>query len=69
MQQYFWNFVKYLQDNWVQWLQLSEFASNNHTSETINCSEMFGHYGFHLWITFHKHPIKDPNNIRMGNAQ
>jgi hypothetical protein len=48
---------------------LPEFAANNHSSELTNCSELFGNYGFHLWMTFGQHSIKDPHDIRQVNAQ
>ena len=69
MEQYLRNFVNYQQHNSVRWLPLAEFAANNHTSETTNCSTMFGNYGFHPQTTFGQHPIKDPNDIRKVNAQ
>jgi sensor domain CHASE-containing protein len=63
LEQYFQNFVNYQQDNWAQWLPLAEFAANNHTSETTNCSVYFGNYGFHPRMAFGQHPIKDPHNL------
>jgi hypothetical protein len=69
MEQYLQHFVNYQQDDWVLWLPLAEFAANNHTSETTNCSVFFGNYGFHPRMTFGQHPIKDPNNIREVHAQ
>jgi hypothetical protein len=56
-------------NDWVQWLPLAEFAANHHTLETTDCSAFFGNYGFHLQITFGRHPIKDSNNIRKVNTK
>jgi hypothetical protein len=47
MEQYLKNIVHYQEDHWVWWLQLAEFAANNHTLETTNCSAFSGSYGFH----------------------
>jgi hypothetical protein len=69
MEQYLWNVVNYLPDDWVRWLPLAEFGANNHTLEMPNSSGFFVNYSFHPQITFGKHPIKDPNDIREVHAQ
>jgi hypothetical protein len=38
--------MNYHQDNWVDWLPLAEFASNNVVSETTGVSPFFANYGF-----------------------
>ena len=37
MEQYPQTFINYQQDDWVKWLPLTEFAANNHASETTKC--------------------------------
>src|ERR1700731_3431041 len=68
MEQYLGAFVNYQQNDWVQWLPMAEFATNNHDSETTGCSPFFGNYGFHPRITFGQHPIQNANDIREVNA-
>jgi hypothetical protein len=41
MEQYLRIFVSHQQDDWVQWLPLAEFATNNGTSEATKCSAFF----------------------------
>jgi hypothetical protein len=38
--------MSFHQDDWVQWLPLAEFASNNAVSETTGVSPFFANYGF-----------------------
>jgi hypothetical protein len=45
MEQYLRMHVNYLQDDWVEWLPLAEFAANNHASETTGACPFFGMYG------------------------
>jgi hypothetical protein len=45
--QYLRAFVKFTQDDWVDWLPLAEFAQNNQMSETTGVSPFFANYGFH----------------------
>lgn len=47
MEQYLRTFCGYHQDDWVDWLPLAEFASNNQTSETTGLSPFFANYGWH----------------------
>ena len=37
--------VNYLQDDWEAWLNIAEFAANNHASETTGMSPFFANYG------------------------
>ena len=47
VEQYLRAFMNFLQDNWVDWLPLAEFAANNVASETTGVSPFFANYGFH----------------------
>lgn len=46
-EQYLRAFMNFHQDDWVDWLPLAEFASNNTVSETTGVSPFFANYGFH----------------------
>lgn len=46
LEQYLRAFVNFHQDDWMEWLPLAEFASNNLVSETTGCSPFFANYGF-----------------------
>jgi len=41
MEQYWQSYVNCLQDDWADWLPITEFASNNHTSEMMAVSPFF----------------------------
>jgi hypothetical protein len=47
VEQYLRAFMNFHQDDWVDWLPLAEFASNNVVSETTGASPFFANYGFH----------------------
>ncbi len=47
MEQYLWVYVNFYQDNWVDWLSLAEFATNNQVSEATELSPFFANYSFH----------------------
>ncbi len=51
--------VSYLQDDWVQYLPLCEFAYNNHKSKSTAISPFYGLYGFH--------PHSEPTNASAGS--
>jgi len=38
--------MNYLQDVWADWLPITEFASNNHTSEMMAVSPFFMNLGY-----------------------
>jgi len=38
--------MNYLQDDWADWLPIAEFASNNHTLETMAVSLFFANLGY-----------------------
>ena len=41
------HYVNYLQDDWSSWLPLTEFATNNHSSEAISLTPFFALHGYH----------------------
>ena len=47
VEQYLRAFMSFHQDDWVDWLPLAEFASNNVISETTGVLLFFANYGFH----------------------
>jgi hypothetical protein len=40
-------YVSYIQDDWLDWLPLAEFAANSMFSETTGLSPFFANYSFH----------------------
>jgi hypothetical protein len=64
MEQYLRVFINYQQDNWMSWLLMAEFVSNNHTSKTTWCSLFFHNYGLHSKMTVRQHPVQNGNDIR-----
>ena len=44
---YFWSYVNYFQDNWVQWLPLAEFAANNIVSKFAKMTSFFANKRYH----------------------
>jgi hypothetical protein len=46
MEQYLQAHVNYLQDNWIDWLLLAEFAANNQASEITGVLPFFMNKGF-----------------------
>jgi hypothetical protein len=40
--------MSFYQDNWINWLLLAEFASNNIISETTGVLLFFTNYSFYL---------------------
>ena len=44
--------VNYLQDDWVQYLSLAEFAINNQESTTTGASPLFATSGFNPRLDF-----------------
>ena len=47
MKQYLRSYVNYLQNDWVNWLPMAEFAANNHCSESTGVTPFFAVYGQH----------------------
>ena len=58
MEQYLRSFVNYLQDDWLDWLPLAEFVSNNTELETTKVTPFFANKGFHPRIGFE--PTRPP---------
>jgi hypothetical protein len=52
MEQYLRSFVTYLQDDWVDWLPMAEFAANNARNETTGTSPFLANYGQHPRMGF-----------------
>ncbi len=50
LEQYLRAYVNYLQDDWVYWLPLAEFAYNNSVHATTSVTPFFTEKGFHLSI-------------------
>src|SRR5205814_2607480 len=46
MNKYLRAYVSFTQDDWVDWLPLAEFATNNQVNETIGVSPFFANYGY-----------------------
>ena len=67
MEQYLRVYVKYLQDNWLDWLLLAEFTGNNTKSKTTKVFLFFANKRFHPCMGF-KPAQPPPSNIRKVNA-
>ena len=52
MEEYLRAHVNYLQDNWVQYLSLAEFAANNQESATTRASPFFATSGLNPRLDF-----------------
>lgn len=52
LEAYLRGFMNFAQNDWVDWLPLAEFASNNATSETTGVSPFFANYGFNPRLGF-----------------
>ena len=46
MNKYLRAYVSFTQDDWVDWLPLAEFATNNQVNETTGISPFFANYGY-----------------------
>lgn len=46
MEQYLRTYTNFVQDDWVDWLPLAEFACNNQVNESTQVSPFFANYGF-----------------------
>jgi hypothetical protein len=47
LEQYLRSYVNYLQDDWVNWLPMAEFAANNYQSESTGVTPFYAVYGQH----------------------
>jgi transposase InsO family protein len=63
MEQYLRSYVTYLQDDWVEWLSMAEFARNNAYSDSIKTTPFFANYGFHPRLGF------EPETSRTGDRR
>jgi hypothetical protein len=61
LEQYLRAFMNFSQNDWVDWLPLAEFASNNATSETTGVSPFYANYGFHPRLGFEARPPCSPD--------
>ena len=48
LKQYFQVFTNFMQNDWMSWLSLTEFAYNNQVNNSTNISLFFVNYDFHL---------------------
>jgi hypothetical protein len=67
LEQYLRAYVSYLQDDWVEWLPLAEFASNSARSETTQATPFLANYGFHPRMGFE--PIQPANKPGAQDAE
>jgi hypothetical protein len=51
-EQYLKTYMNFRQNDWVDWLPLAEFASNNAVSETTGFFLFFANYGFNSKLGF-----------------
>jgi len=66
MEQYLRVFVNHLQDNWVKWLLLAEFAANNALSETTKCTPFDALQGTDLLMSFAGEPTEEQDQWRVN---
>jgi hypothetical protein len=59
LEQYLRGQVSYLQDDWLRWLLLAEFAINNAVSESTWMTPFFANYGYHLRLGFEPVRLSD----------
>ena len=52
MKKYLRSYLIYLQNDWVKWLVMTEFLSNNHTSEITNVNLFLVNYDYHSRMKF-----------------
>jgi hypothetical protein len=53
--------MNFRQNNWIDWLPLAEFASNNAVSETTGFSPFFANYRFNPKLGFEPRPPYSPD--------
>jgi len=69
MEQYLRVFVNHQQDDWVLWLPLAEFATNNGVLETIKCTPVFAVQGTNPRMSFAGEPTKERDHPRLSADQ
>ncbi len=50
MEQYLRAYINFYQDNWVDWLLLAKFVTNNQVSEATGLNPFFVNYNFHPYL-------------------
>jgi len=66
MEKYLRVFVNHQQDDWVKWLSLAEFATNNGVSETTKCTLLYVVQGMNPQMSFVGKPTKEQNQRRVS---
>ena len=56
IERYLRSFVNYVQNDWLDWLPIAEFAANNTDLLAIGTSPFFTNYGFYPKISFNFEP-------------
>jgi hypothetical protein len=67
LEQYLRGHVFYLQNNWMRWLLLAEFAINNTLNESLKITPFFANYGYHPRFGFE--PVISRNRPAAKNAE
>jgi transposase InsO family protein len=52
LEQYIRSYCGYLQDDWVDWLPMAQFALNNHVNASTGMSPFYANYGRHPRMSF-----------------
>jgi hypothetical protein len=68
MERYLQAYVDYLQDNWVQYLCMAEFASNALPSSTTTISPFFANRGFEPRMSFDLIEHQNDNQVHVDIA-
>lgn len=63
MERFIRTYVNYLQDDWVKWLPLAEFAGNTNVSATTQVSPFFANKGYHPRLSFDFQPKLKPDEV------
>ena len=63
-------YCSYMQDDWLQWLPMAEFADNNATSSATKLTPFFANKGFHPRMSFSPDPTAyDSTRARLQAAK
>ena len=63
-------YCSYMQDDWLQWLPMAEFADNNATSSATKLAPFFANKGFHPRMSFSPDPTAyDSTRARLQAAK
>jgi len=66
MERYLRSYINYLQDDWVQWLCMAEFAANSLPSTATTVSPFFANRGFEPCMSFDATGLHDNGFTRTG---